>query len=917
MAEEDPTPATQPDRQAQPVDAEQPPRLPFPVVGIGASAGGLEAVGEFFDVMRPDGGMAYVLVQHLPPDHHSMIAEILARRTGMPVRQVEDGMPVEPDHVYVIRPGHVLTLRDGRLHLGPRLGSPRAANRPIDDFFKSLAEEQRERAIAVVMSGMGSNGTAGAQAVKAVGRLCIAQDPETAQFPSMPRHLIDAGYADHIARPADMPELLLGYADQPYARGGREADAPALLSREQHHLREILAVLRSRTRQDFSGYKKPTVLRRVQRRMGLARTAGLAEYARLLRQNPAEVQALADDLLIHVTGFFRDPDAWEVFRERAVVPLVAAREYGATVRAWVTACSSGEEAYTLAMLLVEEADRAGKHLDIKVFATDLADRSLAHARSGVYPGGIESEITADRLARFFTKDDEVYRVRQELRDRVVFAPQNVLQDPPFSRLDLATCRNLLIYLEPDVQRRVLSLLHFGLREGGTLFLGTSETIAGAEELFEPVDKKARIYRRVGPTRHGAVEFPLPHGFPAGGPGAGGRGRRADGGRPSVAQITQHELLSHHTPAAVAVDRDYRVLYFHGDTRAYLVQPTGEPTRDLLLLARDGVRPAVRVALHRAAAEGVPATAADGWADAGNGRQVRVAVTASPAPGVAPDGTPAPPDYFVVSFADHGNLPHPAAPAAGNGGTADEFRRLRAELQSTIEELQTSNEELKASNEEVMSVNEELQSANEELESSKEEMQSLNEELNTVNSQLRAKMEEYQTASSDLTSLLASTDIAVLFLDTSFRIRRFTPAARDLVDLIPGDVGRPLAALARRFDDPHLDNDCRAVLERLVPAEREVAGADGRHYLRRVLPYRTTDNRIDGVVVTFVDITARKAAEAALRENMAELTRFNQTMVSREERMIELKREVNALCQRLGQPGPYPLEFDAGGEGRDG
>ena len=869
-------PTEQPDREAQPVDDEQPPRLPFPVVGVGASAGGLEAFTEFLTAMRPDSGMAFVLIQHLPPDRESLMAEILGRKTAMPVRQVEDRMPVEPDHVYVIRPGHVLTIKDGLLRLGPVLGGPRVANRPVDDFFKSLAEEQRERAVCVIMSGMGSNGTAGAQTLKAVGGLCIAQDPDSAQYPSMPRHLIDAGYADYVLRPADIPDVLLTYASSPYASGGRESAAAAALEREQQHLREVVAVLRTRTKHDFTGYKKPTVLRRVQRRMGLSRVPRLADYARFLRQSPGEVQALADDLLIHVTGFFRDPDAWEALRVRAIAPLVAAREYGAPVRAWVTACSSGEEAYSLAMLVVEEAEKAGKHLDVKVFATDLADRSLAHARAGVYPGGIESEVAPERLARFFARDGEVYRVRQELRDRVVFAPQNVLQDPPFSRLDIASCRNLLIYLEPEVQQRVLALLHFGLREGGTLFLGSSETVAGAEELFEPLDKKARIFRRVGPTRHGAVEFPLPHAFPRGEAGVPDRPRprRHDGGRPSVAQLTQQILLEHHTPPAATVDRDHRVLYFHGDTRPYLLQPTGEPTRDLMVLARDGVRGAVRAALHRAAANNGPATVVGGWAEAGPGRRARIAVTASPVPGVGPDdaaGPPGPPDYFVVSFTDHGELTA-AAPAADGDPSDDELRRLRGELQSTIEELQTSNEELKASNEEVMSINEELQSANEELETSKEEMQSLNEELSTVNSQLRAKMEEHQAASSDLVSLLASTDIAVLFLDTAFRIRRYTPAVRDLVDLIAADVGRPLAALARKFNDPHLDDDCRSVLGRLIPAEREVAGADGRHYLRRVTPYRTTDNRIDGVVVAFVDITARKTAEDALRASEEQFRR---------------------------------------------
>ncbi len=857
-------PSSQIDREAMPVSGEQPPHLPFPVVGVGASAGGLEAFSSFIEAVPSASGMAFVFVQHLAPDHESMLVDILSRRTEMLVLQVADGMTVEPEHVYVIRPGHVLTIDGGRFHLGEQLGK-RAANRPVDDFFKSLAREQRQRGIAIIMSGMGSNGTAGAQAIKAVGGLCIAQDPESAQFPSMPRHLIDAGYADYILRPADMPEVLLHYAGHPYARDGG-ASADEIAHRDANHLREILAVLRTRTKQDFSGYKRPTVLRRVQRRMGLARIIKIGEYARLLRQSPSEVTALSDDLLIHVTGFFRDPEAWETLRTRVIIPIVASREPEASVRAWVTACSTGEEAYTLAMLLIEEAERVGKHLDIKVFATDMAERTLSHARAGIYPGGIEAEIEPGRLARFFEKDDAVYRARSELRERVVFAPQNVLQDPPFSRLDIATCRHLLIYLEPDFQHRVLSLLHFGLREGGALLLGTSETVAGHEEMFEPIDKAARLYRRIGPTRHGAVEFPLPQMM---------RVARTDGGlgdgdtridrpvRPSIAHLTQRELLDRHTPAAVAVDRDHRVLYYHGNMRPFLDQPSGEPTRDLMLLIHQSVRGAVRAALQKATAEHAAVTVLDGWLDIdGEGRK-RISVTASPMSDKDAPG------YFVVSFEEHGEplkSSEVTAPAEGDQAVLiDELRRVRDELQSTIEELQTSNEELKASHEEVMSMNEELQSSNEELETSKEEMQSLNEELSTVNSQLRSKMEEHESARNDLTALLSSTDIAVLFLDTRFRIRRFTTPVKELVEMISSDLGRPLGDLTRKFTDPNLDSDALLVLERLVPIEREIAADNGRGYLRRVLPYRTADNRIDGVVVMFVDTTERQAAELALRK----------------------------------------------------
>jgi two-component system CheB/CheR fusion protein len=866
-SQDQPQPTEALDRSVEPVDLEEPPRLAFPVVGIGASAGGLEAFTEFFKALRPDCGMAFVLIQHLPPDRESMIAEILSRHTSMPIHQAKDATPVEINTAYVIRPGHTLTIKDGLLHLGDRLDKA-GNNRPVDDFFKSLAIEQRERAICILMSGMGSNGTAGAQAIKAVGGLCIAQDPETAQFSSMPKHLVQAGYADYILRVREMPDALMKYISQPYVRG----EDDTALQKDQQHLREILAILRTRSRQDFSGYKKPTVLRRIQRRMGLNHVSNLGDYARLLRQSTAEVISLGDDLLIHVTGFFRDPAAWESLRTNVIAPLVASREPNSQIRCWVTACSSGEEAYSLGMLLVEEAERARKPLDIKVFATDTAERTLANARAGLYPGGIEVEMSPERLDRFFQKEDALYRVRQELRQTVVFAPQNILQDPPFSRLDIATCRNLMIYLEPPVQNRLLAMLHFGLRQGGALFLGTSETVGDSTDLFEVIDEKSRIYRRIGPTRHGVVEFPLPRPTPA-----GLEPIRA-GARPTLAQLTNSALLARHVPAAVTVDRDFRIVYFHGKTQAFFEQPTGEPSRDILTIALESMRGAIRTALQRAMTDNAAVTIVDGWIGEGDQRK-RIAITASPLDVKAVS------DYFVVSFDER---PEPAIPPTdrrsnveNNDNLADELRRMRDELQSTIEELQTRNEEHKASAEEVMSMNEEMQSTNEELETSREEMQSLNEELTTVNAQLQSKMEEYQAISSDLSSLLSSTDIAVLFLDPHFCIRRFTPAVKDLVDLIPADVGRPISDLAWKFTDPDLVNQAQAVMDKLVPREKEIFADSGRWYLRRVLPYRTSDNRIDGLVITFVDITERKRMESSLTERARLLDLSNDVIVVRD------------------------------------
>jgi two-component system CheB/CheR fusion protein len=848
----------QPDRLTEPLNLEQPPRLPFPVVGIGASAGGLEAFSEFLKVMRPDSGLAFVLVQHLPPERESMIAEILSRHTKMPVLQIDNGMSVEPNHVYVIRPGHTLTLKDGKLHLGETVEA-RGHQRPVDDFFRSLAEEQRERAIAIIMSGMGSNGTAGAQVVKTVGGVCIAQDPDSAKFPSMPHSLLEAGHADFVLRPEEMPDVLIRYSSHPYARGTKEIDPQ--LTRDKNALNEVLTLLKTRLHRDFTGYKKPTLVRRVERRMGLSQITVMGEYTRLLRQNPIELTALSDDLMIHVTGFFRDAEVWSALFDKSIIPMLEQKKQDTPVRAWVTACSSGEEAYTLAMLLVEATERVGRALDIKVFATDTAERSLAHARAGVYPGGIESEISPERLERFFYKDDTGYRVKKELRELVVFAPQNLLQDPPFSRLDICSCRNLLIYLEPEVQRRALALMHFGLLEGGTLVLGSSETITGVEDLFEPIDKKLRLFRRIGLTRHGELDFPRVQAHHlATAPGQAG----SSPSRAPIAQLTNRVLLERFGPPSVVIDRESHIVYFHGQTARYLDHPQGEPTRDLLALARENVRGSLRSAVQKALAQDLQVTVTDGTIQSEKGR-CRIEIT------VTPLDSRTPRQHFLITFVER---PEPARRSVEGSSEAarsitsleDELERVRLELQTSIQELQTNNEEMKAANEEATSINEELQSTNEELETSKEELQSLNEELSTVNTQLQVKAEELEGTTSDLSSLLSSTDIAVVFLDLNFRIRRFTPAVSDLLELIPSDVGRPLSDLARKFRDDQLVGHAREVLEKLQPMESEVTSESGRVYLRRILPYRTGDNRIDGVVITFVDISDRKKAEMALRKS---------------------------------------------------
>ncbi len=642
---DEPDPGARPDlpgdprNAAAPVDLTSRARCPFPIVGIGASAGGVDALKAFFSATAPDSGMAYVVIQHLSPEHQSLMADILGRCTSMPVSQIQDGTPVQPNHVYVIRPGYTVTLKEGRLHLGEPVGR-RGHRRPIDDFFRSLAEEQHEKAIAVVLSGTGTNGSAGAQAIKAAGGLCIAQDPDSAEFPGMPQSLIYAGYADQGLRTEEIPAALQQYILHPFldlsAKG--RARAAQEIERHRQELSEILAIIHAKTGHDFVPYKPPTILRRIDRRMGLLGITTLADYANCLKERAEEVTALANDLMINVTGFFRDPEAWESFREAVIQPLITDRSPDDTIRAWVTACSSGEEAYTLAMLITEEAERLGKPVDVKIFATETADKSLAFARAGIYPGGIEGDISPERLERFFDHDEQTYRVKKSLRDQVVFAPQDVLHDPPCSRVDIVTCRNLLIYLEPEAQRRVLALMHFALREGGHLFLGNAETLGHAETLFEVVSKRWRIYRRLGQNRYAASQLPALV--------ATARELRPVTRvvppvliRPAPTATIQGALLDEFGPPSAVVDANERILYFHGDARAYLEVPPGEITQDFLDLVRPEFRPFVRAALREAIAERrVVSVELQSQTDASP-----VLVTA------APLRHSRPPDYFRVSF----------------------------------------------------------------------------------------------------------------------------------------------------------------------------------------------------------------------------------------------------------------------------
>ena len=832
----------------------------IPLVGLGASAGGIAALGEFFDAMPADSGLAFLVVLHLDPTQESHLASVLAQHTTMPVIEIEDGMEIAADRVHVIAPSYDLTVEGDTLRLSEPV-QPRGHRHPIDVLFRSIAEQRQARAAAIVLSGTGTNGTQGLKEVKAAGGLILVQEPADLRFDGMPRSAIGAGLADHVLAPAEMPGTLMGYFRHSYV-GAPDglSEAPA---EGQPELEQVLAVLRAHSRQELRGYKAATLMRRINRRMSLRGFHRLADYLGLLRAEPSEIEALVRDMLISVTSFFRDTEAWAALAEAVVAPLVADRETGSVIRVWVPACATGEEAYSIAMLLIEHAEAAGKQFDLKVFASDLMAHNLNAARSGFYPGSSVEMLPAERIRRFFDKLDGSYQVRGSLRELVVFAKQDLLREPPFSRMDLITCRNMLIYIEPEAQRRAIALFHFALREGGRLFLGSAETIGRADDLFETVSKKWRIYRRIGPTRHDIVSFPVL----GSGPAARHRPDPIAVPEPSAraTEIAQRALLDR-APAAVLTDGKARVLYFHGETVDYLQQPSGEPTRDLLAMARDGLPARLRGALQEVT---------DGSEEVRFSVHVRrgenlhpVRVTVAPLP-----TTQHASGLVLVTFEPDAAEPVPTAFASGredrHGDTSaleNELRSTRIELQGTIEQLESLNEELKAANEEATSMNEEMQSTNEELETSKEELQSFNEELHSINSQLQHKIGEVEQVSNDLANLLAGNEIATVFLDSELRIKWFSPAMRDLLELQLGDIGRPMAHFAPKFADDRLLGDARTVLDKLTMLEAETRSDAGRWYLRRILPYRTLDNRIAGLVITFVDIHERKLAGELVNES---------------------------------------------------
>ncbi|MHB8762912.1 MAG: chemotaxis protein CheB [Deferrisomatales bacterium] len=842
------------------------------MVGIGASAGGLEALEQFLDHAPADSGIAFVVVQHLDPNHKGALPELLQRRTRMEVRQVEEGMRVEPNHVYVIPPNRDLVLEGGTLRLREP-AEPRGLRLPIDSFFRSLARDLEERAIGVILSGMGADGTLGLRAIKENAGLTLVQDPASAKYDSMPRSAIDAGVADFVAAAEELPVKLLASFHGTLVAEVEDQEAEG---KSPSALEKIIALLRIRAGRDFAPYKRSTISRRVERRMGIHQLRKIDRYVDFLHDNPQELQLLSRELLIGVTSFFRDPKAFAALGEKALPALLASRPAGRVFRVWVPACATGEEAYSLAMLLkealeeaMEEAGRSGGDR-VQVFATDLDPDAIARARLGVYPESIAADVSPERLRRFFVKEGGAYRVAKELRDTVVFAPHNVITDPPFTKLDLLSCRNLLIYLTADVQKKLLPLFHYSLNPEGILFLGSAETAGGFPDLFSPIDPQAKLYRRRPSTAAArAVEFPSSYTpFEDGELGAVRGVPRSPGG--GLQELVDGVLLREFGPPCVLVDERGDLLYVHGRTGKYLEPAAGKANLNLFAMAREGLRHPLWSAVQKAH-EGREPVRCKGLRVKTNGTHQLVDVTVKPL-----EEPQALRGLLLVVFEEvaaprrrsRSRLAHAGGGEAPPGRVEElerELRQSREYLQTTQEEMQTSQEELKSANEELQSTNEELQSTNEELTTSKEEMQSLNEELISVNTEMQAKIEELSRTSNDMKNLLNSTDIATLFLDNDLNVRRFTPQTTRIIKLIPGDVGRPVTDLVSHLDYPGLAEDAREVLETLVVRERDAAATEGRWFQVRVLPYRTYENRIDGVVITFTDITVAKRLEQALRD----------------------------------------------------
>ena len=844
----------------------------LPVVGIGASAGGLKAFEHFFAHMPSESGMAFVLVPHLDPGHASMLPDLLKKYTRMSVVQAEDGMKVRSNSVHVIPPNTEMVIMHGTLLLN-RPKEPRGLRLPIDTFLRSLAVDQKEKAICVILSGNGTDGTLGLRAIKAELGMAMAQDPASAEYESMPRSAIETGMVDYILAPEKMGEQLVAYYKHQVSRGVMAATG--IVGKLPESLQKIFQLLRVRTGHDFSFYKRNTICRRIERRMGVHQIEHMADYISYLERNPQEVAVLFKELLIGVTNFFRDPHAFEALSECLLSEVLADKPKDYFLRVWVPGCSTGEEVYSIAMILRERMDELKKTFKVQIFGTDIDPDGIDAARAGLYPASIVADVTPDRLKRYFVTEGGAYRIKKEIREMAVFAIQDVLKDPPFTKLDLVSCRNLLIYLDAELQKKLLPLFHYALRPDGILFLGSSESIGGFTDLFSVVDKKWKLYRRRTSVAaaEALVQFPTgPVRLEAAKPVSAPLVRPLR--ESAILEIAHKFLVENYAPPCVFADDRGQVIFTHGRTGKYLELAPGHANLNVVEMAREGIRHELAASIRKAVSQKRQVTLGGLQAKTNGGSQ-EITLTVKPVRGAEGLG-----NLLMIVFEDmapkHARVEklkakYPPRAAQRISQLEQDLKYNQEHLQTTIEELETSNEELKSSNEELQSTNEELQSTNEELETSKEELQSLNEELITVNAELQGKIEELSRATDDMKNLLDSTKIATIFLDNQLCIKRFTSEATNIINLIPSDVGRPVSDIVSHLEEDTLSRDAQQVIDSLAAKEQPVRTKSGHWYLSRIIPYRTLDNVIDGVVITFTDITEEKVAESSISEarNMAE------------------------------------------------
>ncbi len=843
----------------------------FPIVGLGASAGGLEALRSFFAQVRPNSGMAFIVVVHMTPNQPSLMPELLQKVTKIPVSTAQDGQTIEPDHIYVIPPSKEISIFKGRIQLMDIAGAHAA--QPIDSYLKSLSLDQGTRAVAVILSGTGSDGTLGIKEIKANDGLVLVQTVESAGYDGMPRSAINTGVVDMVLAPEAMPEKIIQYFahfNHVVAKNSTTTNDQGIL------LNKIFAILRTHTGHDFSQYKLNTLLRRITRRMGLNQIDKHEQYVRFLKENPTEVEALFQELLIGVTNFFRDPESFDVLKTSILPDLFNQMKEDATFRAWIPGCSTGEEVYSLAMVIREVLEANPKRINLQLFGTDIDNRAIDKARAGLYPESISADVSKDRLKRFFIKEGGFYRIRKETRDCAVFSVQNLIKDPPFSRLNLLCCRNVLIYLNLAAQKKLLPLFHYTLAPKGVLVLGSSETIGGFSKLFSTLDKKWKIFKRreVPPALYEPIDFP------SGSPSADIKTAidpmlEPDHTQFNMAQVIQKAVFEQLDTAALLIDAKGNILFVQGRTGKYLETAIGPPTQNILEMARAGLRIELSSAIREAKSTNHKIIRKKiGVKTNGDYQFINLHVC----PQTEPKGLAG---RLLVIFEEV----EPPLRSDSQLGTPEDHRRepasmaeLERELQNTreghqtaIEELESSNEELKSINEELQSTNEELQSTNEELESSKEELQSVNEELHTVNAELQSKVGELSATHDDMRNLLNSTQIATIFVDNTMRVKRFTPEAVGIVNLIQTDIGRPLQHVATNLTYTDMITDISDVLKNLTPKQVEVMTAKGDWYKMRIFPYRTMDNRIEGAVLTFASINEQKQSQQILSTANQEMT----------------------------------------------